>query len=53
MALSVREVLSTKQITVLEHTAYSPDIDPSDIYLFQKLKTILKEGILVASITSG
>jgi hypothetical protein len=42
MALSVREVLATKQITVLERTAYSPAIAPSDFFLFQKLKTLLK-----------
>jgi hypothetical protein len=24
--LSVREILATKQITVLEHSAYSPDL---------------------------
>ena len=28
--LSVREFLATKQITVLEHPAYSPDLAPSD-----------------------
>ena len=28
-ALSVREFLATKQITVLEHPAYSPDLAPS------------------------
>ena len=31
-ALSVREFLATKQITVLEHPAYSPDIAPSDFF---------------------
>ena len=36
------EFLSTKQITVLEHPAYSPDLSPSDIFLFPKLKEILK-----------
>ena len=30
MALSVREFLATKQITVLEHPAYSPDLAPTD-----------------------
>jgi len=33
-ALSVREFLVTKQITVLEHPAYSPDLAPSDFFLF-------------------
>jgi len=38
----VREILATKQITVLEHPAYSPDLAPSDIFLFLKIKEILK-----------
>ena len=41
-ALSVREFLATKQITVLEHPAYSPDLAPSDFFLFPKIKDILK-----------
>jgi len=42
MALSVREFLAMKQITVLEHPAYSPDLAPSDFFLFPKTKEILK-----------
>jgi len=42
MALSVREFLATKQITVLEHPAYSQDLAPSDFFLFPKIKEILK-----------
>jgi len=42
MALSVREFLATKQITLLEHPAYSPDLVPSDFFLFPKIKKILK-----------
>jgi len=41
-ALSVREFLATKQITVLEHPAYSPDLVLSDFFLFPKIKEILK-----------
>jgi len=41
-ALSVREFLATKQITVLEHPAYSLDLAPSDFFLFSKIKEILK-----------
>ena len=41
-ALSVRVFLVTKQITVLEHPAYSPDLAPSDFFLFPKTKEILK-----------
>jgi len=43
-ALSVREFLAAKQITVLEHPAYSPDLAPSDFCLFPKIKEILKGG---------
>ena len=42
MALSVREFLATKQITVLEHPAYSLDLAPNDFFLFPKIKGILK-----------
>ena len=35
--------LATKQITVLEHPAYSPDLVPNDFFLFPKVKVILKE----------
>jgi len=41
-ALSVREVLATEQVTVLEHPAYSPDLAPIDFFLFPKIKEILK-----------
>jgi len=36
------EILATKQITVLEHPAYSPDLASSDFFLFLKIKKILK-----------
>ena len=39
---SKEEFLATKQITVLEHPAYSPDLAPSDFFLFMKIKEILK-----------
>ena len=48
----VREFLATKQITVLEHPACSPDLVPSDFILFPKVKEILK-GHLVTLMTSG
>jgi len=38
----VREFLATKQITVLEHPAYSPDLAPSDFFLFLTIKEVLK-----------
>jgi len=37
MALSVTEFLATKQITVLENPAYSPDLAPSDFLLFPNI----------------
>ena len=37
-----KEFLATKQITVLEHPAYSPDLAPNDFFLFLKIKEILK-----------
>ena len=40
--MSLREFLATKQITVLEHPDYSPDLAPSDFFLFPKIKEILK-----------
>jgi len=41
-ALSVGEFLATKQITVLEHPAYSPDLAPNDFFLSPKIKEILR-----------
>jgi hypothetical protein len=41
-ALAVREFLANKQTTVLEHPVYSPDIAHSDLFLFPKIKEILK-----------
>ena len=41
-ALSVREFLAIKQMTVLEHTACSPDLALNDFFLFPKIKEILK-----------
>jgi hypothetical protein len=38
----VRELLASKQITVLEHPPYSPDVAPNDFFLFLKIKEILK-----------
>jgi hypothetical protein len=43
-ALSVREFLATKLITVLEHLAYSPDLAPGDFFLFLKTEAKLKGG---------
>jgi len=37
-----KEFLATKQITVLEHPVYSPDLAPNDFFLFPNIKEILK-----------
>jgi len=41
-ALSIREFLAKKNIPVLPHSPYSPDLAPCDFYLFPKLKLKLK-----------
>jgi hypothetical protein len=38
----VREFLTSKQITVLEHPHYPPELAPSDSFLFVKIKEILQ-----------
>jgi transposase len=49
-ALSVKQFLAEKQIAVLEHPPYSPDLAPWDFFLFSKVKSILK-GTRFASFT--
>ena len=41
-ALSFREFLAKKNIPVLPHAPYSPDLAPCDFYLFPKFKSKLK-----------
>ena len=41
-ALSIREFLVKKNIPILPHPPYSPDLAPCDFYLFSKLKSKLK-----------
>jgi hypothetical protein len=41
-ALSVRQFLPKKQVPVLHHAPYSPDLAPRDFFLFLKLKHSLK-----------
>jgi hypothetical protein len=41
-ALSVREFLYSKQITLLKHPFCSPDLARNDFFLFPKIKKILK-----------
>jgi len=41
-ALSIQEFLAKKNIPVLPHPPYSPDLAPCNLYLFPKLKSKLK-----------
>jgi transposase len=52
-ALSVRELLARKQITVLENPPYSSDLAPQWHFSVPEDKEILKEGIFMALMTSG
>jgi len=45
-ALSVKQFLANKNITVLEHPPYSPDLAPCDFYLIPKINQCSKEPIL-------
>jgi len=41
-ALSVKQFLANKSITVLEHPPYLPDLAPCDFVLFPKIMSVLK-----------
>ena len=41
-ALSIRQFLTERNVTVLDHPPYSPDLAPCDIFLFPKLKEVIK-----------
>jgi len=41
-AVAVQEFFTRKQVCVLHHPPYSPDLDPCDYFLFPKLKLPLK-----------
>ena len=41
-ALSVKQFLANKNITVLEHPPYSPDLAPCDFCPFPKINSVLK-----------
>ena len=43
MELSVKQFLTEKGITTLEHLPYSLALAPCDFYLFPKIKSVLKE----------
>ena len=41
-AISVRQLLVKKQITALDHSSYIPDLEPSNFWLFPRLKAVMK-----------
>jgi hypothetical protein len=41
-ALSVKQLLTQKSITKMEHPSTSPDLAPNDFWLFPKIKSALK-----------
>jgi hypothetical protein len=41
-ALSVQQFLATKNMAVVPHTRYSPNLAPCDFFLFQRMKSKLK-----------
>jgi len=45
-AVAVQEFLARKQVCVLHHRPYSPDLAPCDYFLFPKLKLPLKGRLL-------
>ena len=44
-AVAVQEFLAQKQVCVLHHLPYSPDLSPCDYFLFPKLKLPLKRRL--------
>jgi len=47
-SLFVKQFLANKNITVLEYPPYSPDLALCDIYLFPKIKSVLKGTLCVS-----
>jgi len=47
-ALSVKQFLANKNITVIEHPPYSSDLAPCDFYNFPKITSVLKETHFVS-----
>jgi len=48
IALSVKQFLANKNISVLEHPPYSPDLALCDFYLFPKIKSVPKGAHFVS-----
>ena len=49
-ATIVKQFLAQRKVSVLDHPSYSPDLEPADYFLFQKVKSHLK-GHLFDSIS--
>jgi len=47
-ALSVKQCLANKNITVVEHPPYSPNLAPCNFSFFPKIKSVLKETHFVS-----
>jgi hypothetical protein len=41
--LSVKQFLTKKLVTEMEHPPFSPDLTPNDFWLFPEVKSALKE----------
>ena len=52
MAMCVREFIATKQITVLGHCAYLPDLARNEFFLLPKIKETLKRTSDIFSINT-
>ncbi|GFS61959.1 hypothetical protein TNCV_2592511 [Trichonephila clavipes] len=46
MILSVKQLQTRKNITVMGHPPYSPDLAPSDFFCFLQLNLVKREPIL-------
>ena len=48
-ALDVKELLSKKQVTIVDHPPYSSDLTPCDFWIFLRLKSVI-EGMHFGSV---
>ena len=49
-AIRIRQFLVQKIEAVLDHPPYAPDLSPSDIFLFSRLKVTIKGARFVARV---
>ena len=45
-----KDFLAKNNVTTLKHRPYSPDLTPADFYLFPRLKSVVKDGVIVTDI---